>query len=191
MHTDHSHANRRSGNRRSRGATDAELSPEATPQAIAALRRYLELQDQERRIREEKHRIQQQLITHLGSPKSPWTAWTTAVDGHGIQVCCRRDEVYTYNDVVLRERLGARYGTILAPDPRKIRRNLDLVAPLLSTVMNDVGSPDPQRIRHALKQGLLARDDFAGAYRRSVRHRVTVRTARHGERDSDGFARSA
>ncbi len=147
--------------------------PRTMPESVARdLRRYLEIQDSERVLREEKSALQERLGSYLAGQRM--NLWTAEVDGQSLKV--RRQSVQTveYNEELLRQRLGDRYPHILAPDPRKIRLHLDEIAPALAPYLEQVGSPQPQAVKAALERGLVAKEEFAGAFHKEIRERVAV-----------------
>jgi len=48
------------------------------------------------------------------------------------------------------------------------------VASCLEPVLDEIGSPDPEKIRDGLQSGAFTMDDFQGTFEKATRHRVTV-----------------
>jgi hypothetical protein len=80
----------------------------------------------------------------------------------------------TYDEAKLQQRLGDRYAAILAPDPKKIRKHLGEVTPLLAPILPLVGSPDPERVKAALEGGSVTKAEFVGAFEKTERHCIVV-----------------
>ena len=137
-----------------------------------ALRRYIEVQKQEQQLREEKSQLQSALAEHL--ERQGVTLWFPEVDGQKLKVRYTRTVVVEYDEEKLRHRLGDRYATLLAPDWRKVRRHLDEVAPALAPFLSLVGSPVPEKVRDAVEHGVVRKEEFDGAFCKSVRRLVAV-----------------
>lgn len=142
------------------------------PEVQDALRRYLAIQQEERRLREEKKALQQILIARLGGPESQ--TWYPELDGERLRVRFLHSVVIRYDETLLRSRLGARYPMILAPDPYKVRRHLPELAGILEPVLDLVGSPHPDKVRQAVQQRLVTVQQFEGAFTKENRDRVIV-----------------
>jgi hypothetical protein len=104
----------------------------------------------------------------------------------------RETLVIEYNESLLRERLGERYSTILAPDLRKIRLHLDRIESVFSPILDLVGTPAPERVRSAIETGAVNKDEFTGAFKKSVKSYVAVSKSRAGDlpdiaEDNDGL----
>lgn len=149
---------------------------EAQTDINAVLTLYLALQEQERTLREEKGRLQEQIAAHMQAANQ--TVWLPNVDGQRLKVRCHRSTTVEYDEPILKERLGERYNLILAPDLRKIRQNMETVAETLEPIMALVGSPSPDRVRSAIEKGLVTAGEFAGAFSKTTRDLVSVARAR-------------
>ncbi len=121
------------------------------------------------------HRLDQ----HMGSRGQ--TLWFPDLDGQRLKVRAQETTSIEYDEETLRQRLGSRYALILAPDPQKIRRSLPQLADVLSPVMDLVGSPAPDKVRAAIEGGQIAREEFAGAFKRTIRRLVAVARIRPDE----------
>ncbi|MBA4388100.1 MAG: hypothetical protein C0404_08975 [Verrucomicrobia bacterium] len=146
------------------------------------LRRYQVLQAEEKKIKEEKALLQQRLAEHMAT--ADLKSWYPDVDGKTLTVRRREIVEVDYNEPVLHERLGERYRHILAPDIRKIRKQLQLpeITAALAPVLDLVGAPSPDRVRAAIGQGLVTKEEFAGAFTKTTRTSVTVAAVRSKER---------
>ena len=153
-------------------------TPELTPQIEQVLVRYLQIQQEEKRLEDEKERLRQLLITFLGA-NAP-NQWSPVVCGQRITVHHRIATKITYNEQLLLQRLGERYVNILAPDPFKLRRNLALIEPHLQPVMPLIGSPDREKVRAAIETGIVKKEEFDGAFEKTSRHQIVV--SRAGQR---------
>jgi hypothetical protein len=143
-----------------------------TPEIERALQRYLEIQRQHQELQREKDELQQILARHL--ERAPDGMWYPVVGGTPVKVRYNRETVVEYNEPVLRERLGERYVHVVRPDPRKIRSHLAALEPLLAPAMAQIGTPDRDRVRAAVEQGLVRTEEFAGAFRKQTRARLAV-----------------
>lgn len=148
--------------------TDRSLSEEMA----GALRRYLQIQTEEQRLRDEKSALQETLARHMAQRRLAY--WFPEVDGQALKVRSHETTTIEYNEDVLRERLGPRYSAILAPDIRKLRRCLAEVGPALAPFLDKVGSPSAEKVRSAVQQGLVQTGEFAGAFKKTTRRTVAV-----------------
>ncbi len=136
------------------------------------LKRYVEIQAQEKALREEKTRLQEQLADHLRQLGKE--TWVTQAADQALKVRRRASTRIEYDEVKLHDRLGDRYRRILAPDLRKLKQHMEEAAPLLEPLMERVGAPSPDRIREAMNAGVVTKEEFAGAFTKSTREIVSV-----------------
>lgn len=152
------------------------MTEEPTPRDMEpVLKRYLEIQEQEQRLKEEKSELQSRLADAMQSADR--TKWYAEVDGRKLKVWRRESVKVEYNEDLLKQRLGDRYAALLAPDIGKIRRNLDDIAPHLEPVMDRIGSPTPEKVKSAIASGQVQQEEFAGAFEKTVRRLITVQKA--------------
>jgi hypothetical protein len=140
------------------------------------LRRYLRIQEEEQRLKEEKSALQERLAAFLASQGE--SLWYPEVDGQKLKVRCQTATVVEYDEPVLQQRLGERYAAILGPDWRKIRRHLGDLEAVLLPHLGLVGSPQADRVRGAIEQGVVRREEFAGAFKKTIRRTVAVARAK-------------
>lgn len=146
--------------------------PTLTPEIEEVLTRYLEIQEQQRALREEKTQLQDKLRAHLRGAQGSY--WRVSVADTDLRIRHVDDVDVTYDEEALKERLGERYEQILTPDWRKVRRHLDEVGHYLEPVLGRVGSPDREKVKAAVEDGLIAADEFAGAFRKEVVTHIAV-----------------
>jgi hypothetical protein len=151
---------------------DSNLSEEMA----GALRRYLQIQVEEQRLREEKSGLQETLGRHMAQRRIEY--WFPEVDGQALKVRCHEAIAIEYDEEALRRRLGERYLSILAPDIRKLRRCLADVGPALAPFLDKVGSPAPEKVRAAVERGVVQTSEFAGAFQKTTRRTVAVARVR-------------
>ena len=150
-----------------------EKTPVMTDEIRRVLRRYVEIQEQERRLREEKAELQDTLRGHM--VPAGCSKWLTEAGGERLNVVCNEYVEIHYDDKLLRERLGDRFPTLLSPDIRKIRASLSRLEGCLAPVLAEIGSVDPERVRAAIESGHVTKEDFRGAFTRTRKHRIAVR----------------
>ena len=153
--------------------------PASTPEMESVLARYLEIQAEERRLREEKGRLQEALMAHLAGLEGKF--WCPVVAGQPLIVSYARSVEIAYDEELLRERLGERYRRILRPDPRKLKARLDDVESCLEPVLDLIGSPHPDRVRSAVRSGVVSQEEFRGAFTKTEKHRIAVRRDRESQ----------
>ena len=145
----------------------------ATIDTAAAIRRYMQIQREIAQLEREKEQIRDVLAQELEG-KAP-TKWHTTVDGKPLVVTHQLKTVVRYDEPLLRERLGEKYAEILEIDGVKLRKNRELVRPLLMPVLDRVGSPAAARVENAIRTGTLTVDAFRGAFQKTVTPYISVR----------------
>lgn len=150
-----------------------------TPEIEKLLERYLQIQDETRQLDEEKAQLKERLAAHLASFTEPF--WFPRVAGQPLKIRVLHTTDVTYNEELLRQRLGERYTQILRPDPAKIRRHLAEVEGLLRPALDLVGSPQRDQVRLAVERGAVPKDAFVGAFEKVSRTTIAVMRHREGE----------
>lgn len=140
----------------------------------SVLRRYIEIQHEENRLKEEKSRLQGVLADHMNNNQQ--SLWFPVVDGLKLKVSSRTTTSFEYNEELLHKRLGERYSAILAPDIRKIRRNLSAIENALAPVLEIIGSPSQDKVRKSIENGLARKEEFSGAFEKKSRQYISVAT---------------
>lgn len=148
------------------------MGPEMTDGIAAALRRYLEIQDEEGRLRREKKTLAKRLATHLGGHGN--VSWKTTLGDKRVTVRMQTREKPTWDAELLRSRLGDRYRAVLRPDPALMRKHLEEIAPQLEPKLELIGAPTQESIRLAIKDGLVQRDEVNDALRFETNQTVSV-----------------
>jgi len=146
--------------------------PELPDEIEKALRRYLEIQAQEQRLKEEKTGLREMIGEHMAALDMKY--WYPKIDGQPLKVRYHETTAIEYNETLLHDRLGDRYLTILGPDLRKIRANLDKLESLFTPVLSLVGSPSPDKVRVAIENGIVNKESFTGAFKKAVKRFVAV-----------------
>jgi hypothetical protein len=142
----------------------------------SSLKRYLEVQHEEQRLKQEKTDLQEEIGGYMAGLGKKY--WYPVIDGQTLKVRYRETSVIEYNETVLRDRLGERYSAILAPDLRKIRLHLSEMDSLFTPVLDLVGTPEPEKVRSAIETGIVNKSEFAGAFKKVVKRYVAVGKAR-------------
>lgn len=145
---------------------------ELTEEIAAVLEEYVKLQLEERTLRERKQALQEKLKAHLRSEVN--RQWFPEVGGERLKITYRINSNIVYDEEVLFNRLGDRYGSILAPDLRKMKTNLPNLGDELTPLLGRIGSPSPEKVKAAIESGLIEPSEFKGTYTKSVKEYVTV-----------------
>ena len=147
-----------------------------TPELGHVLSRYLAIQQEERRLAEEKRSLQDVLMRHMHGMGRDF--WYPVVGGQDLKVRYTATPQVRYDEERLRQRLGDRYVHILGPDPRKLRAHLAEIEPLLEPMLPVIGSPTPDKVRSAIASGIVAKEEFQGAFEKSVKRTLIVSRAK-------------
>jgi len=166
-----------------------DRKPELPADIEKALRRYLEIQTEEQRLKEEKNDLRERIGEHMAGLEMKY--WYPKIDGQALKVRYRENTAIEYNESLLHDRLGDRYPAILAPDLRKIRLHLDKLESLFTPILGLIGSPAPEKVRVAIENGTVNKESFAGAFKKTVKRFVAVGKAWAGDTsdtadDNDG-----
>lgn len=145
----------------------------------AVLKRYLQIQQEEARLQEEKKQLQETLAGHLEQHQTG--LWVPEVNGQKLKVRCTTSVSVDYDEVLLQQRLGERYAAICAPDPRKIKRHLGELDDVLKPVLGLIGSPQADKVRMAIEAGVARREEFTGAFEKTTRRIVSVAKVRQDD----------
>jgi len=146
--------------------------PELSVEIEKALRRYLEIQAEEQKLKQEKNDLREKIGEHMADLQMKY--WYPEIDGQALKVRYNETTTIEYNETLLHDRLGDRYLSILAPDQRKIRANLDKLESLFTPVLSLVGSPSPDKVRVAIENGIVNKESFTGAFKKTVKRFVAV-----------------
>jgi len=137
-----------------------------------ALRRYVAIQRETKRLKEEQQALRDVIARHMQAQRK--MHWNTTVDAEEVGIRCIPQTVVTYDEPLLRERLGNRYAEILEIDIKKLKENLPNVTPLLSPVLNLVGTPSREKVRDAIETGGLDPNLFKGAFTKTEKLQFAV-----------------
>ena len=137
-----------------------------------ALRRYLEIQAEEQKLKEEKSDLRERISEHMADLQMKY--WYPKIDDQALKVRYHTITAIEYNETLLHDRLGDRYLAILAPDLRKIRLHLDKLESLFTPVLSLIGSPSPEKVRVAIENGIVNKEFFTGAFKKTVKRFVAV-----------------
>lgn len=152
--------------------TLSKIDAPLTPELERILKAYLEIQDEEKRVEERKSSLKSELLDALAGHGDGM--WLPVVDNLPLKVRIVRDTAITYNEKLLRERLGEKYKDILSPDIHKIRRHLADLEEVLQPFIGKLGKPDRTKIRKAVEKGEIPTESFTGAFKKSPRNLVAI-----------------
>ena len=144
--------------------------PEKTAQAI---RRYMEIQREMARLEQEKEDLRNLIAKELDGQVP--ASWRPTLDAKPLVIMHGFRTTVKYDEDILRERLGDRYREILEIDGTKIRKNRELVRPLLKSILDHVGTPQASRVESAIRSGAVTADEFRGAFKKTTTPFVSIR----------------
>lgn len=149
------------------GASQAPVGTEAL------IRRYMEIQLEIALLEQERERLRNTLVHELEGKVPP--RWHSVIDGKPMLIVHERKTTVRYDEPLLKERLGERYTEILEIDATKVRKNRELVRPLIAPVLDRVGTPAAARVEAAIRSGSLTIDSFKGAFSKTVTPYISIR----------------
>ncbi len=138
-----------------------------------AIRRYMEIQKEMRVLEQEKEQLRNAIVQSLGDTVP--TLWRPTLDGRPLVVVHENRTTVHYDEETLQTRLGDAFSQILEIDGTKIRKNRDLVRPLLASVLPTVGTVTAARVEAAIKSGVVKPESFRGAFQKTVTPYVSIR----------------
>lgn len=135
---------------------------------LDALKRYQEIVA----ITQEKEQIEKQLADYLAGLSVDELSVDLPTGSARIRLVKQSD--IRYNDEMLKERLGDRYEALLKPDLDKIAAHLDAISPCFDNILEYVGSVSPEKVREAIEDGIVEKEEFDGAFSKTTRQRVDI-----------------
>ena len=138
-----------------------------------AIRRYMEIQREMARLEQEKDELRNLIVKDLDGQVPP--SWRPTLDAKPLVIMHGYRTTVKYDEDILRERLGDRYHAILELDGTKIRKNRELVRPLLESVLDQIGTPQAARVESAIRSGSVTADEFRGAFKKMATPFVSIR----------------
>ena len=138
-----------------------------------AIRRYMEIQGEMARLEQEKDELRNLIVKELDGQVPP--SWRPTLDAKPLVIMHGYRTTVKYDENILRERLGDRYHAILELDGTKIRKNRELVRPLLESVLDQIGTPQAARVESAIRSGSVTADEFRGAFKKTTIPFVSIR----------------
>lgn len=157
--------------------------PQLNEEIEQTLQDYLAIQQEERDLRERKTALQQKLKDHLAGYQ--FLVWKTHAGEAPVKVRYSRKTQVQYDEDLLRRRLGVRYRQILSPDPKKLKRLTTEQQTLLDPVMDMIGTPDAERVKAAIQQGVMKPEEFKDAFSKQDKVSVAVMQVRNKPEPAD------
>ncbi len=159
------------------------MTEEKIPDTIEqTLKKYIEIQEEEQRLKERKHILQDDLKEYMRSINSQ--VWLPEINGEKLKIRYRSVAHIEYDEGLLQERLGDRYEVVLAPDLKKIRGNLPLLSTALKPLMDRIGSPSPEKVRESIERGVFSIEDFTGTFKKTAKEYISVSREKRSDIES-------
>ena len=120
---------------------------------------YNTLLEKEKQLKREKEDIRSAIIELLAEMKSDKVK---LADNTSFTVKHKVETVY--DEETLKHQLNAKYISILEPDMKKIKANLEILMPILEEHMQMIGSPSQEKIEASIEKGLIDVKEIEGSY---------------------------
>jgi hypothetical protein len=146
--------------------------PEMSPVMRETVKRYLEIQKQERKIKKEKRELQQRLAVMCKSSKQ--RLWPVEIGGRVVVVTYWYSQSVECEEEVLKERLGERYLHICQVVPALVNKYQEAAGPLLAPIADYVCRPHPNAIMKAIADGHVTRTELRDLVKRHKRDHIRV-----------------
>lgn len=144
-----------------------------TPDIETLLKQYLLCCSKLEQMGKDRASIERALAEQLGDRSRG--SWELTADGKKVRVNVQKQTAIEYDEEMLRKRLDDRYEAILKPDLEKIAPVLDQIEACFDHILNLIGTPSPDKVREAIEEGLVAREEFDGAFRKTVQPKIIVK----------------
>ena len=146
---------------------------QASIDTTSLVRRDMQIQREIARLEQEREQLRDALVKELDGKVPP--RWHSTIDGKPLVVVHGHKTTVRYDEPLLKDRLGEKYAEILEIDGVKIRKNRELVRPLLLPVLDRVGTPVAARVEAAIRSGSLSVEAFKNAFSKTVTPYVSIR----------------
>ena len=127
-----------------------------------ALKRYVEIQEEVAKLETEKKQCREVLMAYMRETEQ--SLWSASLDSKQVTVRYYPKTTITYDEELLKQRLGDKYLLLLEPDLSKLKTHLHDVAPLLQPMLQQIGSPSREKVKAAVEAGTIDRKAFEGAF---------------------------
>ena len=152
---------------------------ELTAEIEETLKEYTALQQEEQKLKERKHALQEKLKAHLRSEEK--NIWYPEVGGVRLKVSYRSTSNVEYDEDTLATRLGDRYSSLLEPDIKKLRAELPNLGREMEPLLDRIGSPSPDKVKAAVENGTVSADEFKGAFTKTTKEYISVAVLKNTE----------
>lgn len=139
---------------------------------LANVQRLMELKELEEHIAREQAEIRAEIAAFLGARGA--TVWNGQVHGQSVKVTRQERAQITYNEPLLRERLGERYRLVLGLDRKAVTAREDEILQWLGDRALEVARVDRNKVKSALEAGTVSPDEFRGAFERKVSYTAAL-----------------
>ncbi len=113
------------------------------------------------------------------------THYFIVVDNEPVVLDLKQHTEVRYNEALLQQRLGPKYGRILSPDLKKIRQHLQEITPALTPYLDKIGSPSRAIIKELILHGEFDKHEFQGAFEKVEKTTLYVKKSPGGGSDGN------
>lgn len=150
---------------------------------LATVARLMELKELEAQIVQEQAEVRAELSEFLESRAQK--GWSGQIMGRPVRVTRQERTQITYNEELLRQRLGDRYRMIIGLDKKRLTEREDEVLRWLGDHAVEVGRVDRDKVKAALEQGACSSDEFRGTFERKVTYTVALQLTEKTKPDGE------
>ena len=137
------------------------------------LARYREIEQEMEYLEQQKQVLREEIRNFL--QESGRTHYFMVVNDEPIALDLKQHTEVRYNEVLLQQRLGARYTRVLKPDLKKIKQHLQDITPVLTPYLDKIGSPSRDVIKELILKGEFDKHDFQGTFEKIQKTILYVR----------------
>jgi hypothetical protein len=141
---------------------------------LASVARLMELKELEAQIAQEQAEVRAELAAFLESRAVK--GWSGQIMGRPVRVTRQERTQITYDEDLLRQRLGERYRLVIGLDRKRLAQREEEVLRWLGDHAPEVCTVDREKVRAALEKGECSSDEFRGAFERKVTYTVALQT---------------
>lgn len=151
---------------------------------LANVERLMELKELEEQIAREQAEIRAEIGQYLEGRSAK--SWVGQVHGREIRVTRQERVQVTYDEPLLRQRLGDRFRQVIGLDRKLLTAREDEVLQWLGDRAYEVAHVDRSKVKEALERGDVSSDEFKGAFERKVTYTVALQVNAGSVRGSGG-----
>ena len=137
-----------------------------------ALQKYLEIQNQEKHLAQQKALLREKIESYLKEVKRDQIM--VSMSDFDVRISRKEKVVVKYDEDILRERLQDDYQKVLALDIQRVKKRRRELENILQEKIEEFASPDREKIRNLIEDRDLDSRQFQGAFTKEIKSTIYV-----------------